>query len=206
MTYRIHHYPVHMIDVVQLASGARVTVRPALPQDSHVQRAFFRGLSAEARYFRFMTRLGEPSDEMLERLSNIDHRTHVGLLAEIFSHAGESMIGEARYIVDEQKPAACELAIAVAEAWRATGLARMLLQRLVSHATTAGLQRMVADTISSNAAMIGLARRAGFTVTRKSEDSRLVRLTRDLARDALHSTTRSRLTIRRPQNAGLGQD
>ena len=33
VTYTIPRYPVHLIDVVQVADGSRVTIRPTLPQD-----------------------------------------------------------------------------------------------------------------------------------------------------------------------------
>jgi acetyltransferase len=179
--YRMHHYPVHLIDIVRLVGGSRVTVRPALPQDADLQRAFFRALSPEARYHRFMTRLNDVTDDLAERFSSIDYCNHVALLAEIFTDAGETMIGEARYVVDAHDPGVCEVAIAVADAWRGTGLARTLLQRLVRHAATAGIRCMVADTIASNAAMIALAERAGFAVTPGGHDARLMRLSKDLA-------------------------
>ena len=62
MTYTIPRYPVHLIDVVQVGDGSRVTIRPSLPQDVELQRAFFRTLSAESRYCRFMTQLNELPD------------------------------------------------------------------------------------------------------------------------------------------------
>ena len=62
MTYTIPRYPVHLIDVVRVADGSRVTIRPTLPQDVELQRQFFRTLSAEGRYCRFMTPLpGAPA-------------------------------------------------------------------------------------------------------------------------------------------------
>lgn len=84
-------------------------------------------------------------------------------------------------IVEEREPNTCEFAIAVADSWRGTGLARTLLERLLGHAAASGIQRVLGDTISSNSAMIALARRAGFTVARNSGDAELVRLARDLA-------------------------
>ena len=33
MTYQIHRYPAELIDVVRLTGGARVVIRPVLPQD-----------------------------------------------------------------------------------------------------------------------------------------------------------------------------
>ena len=55
MTYQIHRYPAELIDVVRLAGGQRVVVRPVLPQDEDLTTAFFRNLSAPARYDRFMS-------------------------------------------------------------------------------------------------------------------------------------------------------
>ena len=52
MIYEIHRYPVDMIDVVRLAGGDRVVIRPVLPQDEELTAAFFHGLSALARHNR----------------------------------------------------------------------------------------------------------------------------------------------------------
>ena len=130
MTYSIARYPVHLIDVVQAADGSRVTIRPTLPQDVELQRDFFRSLSAEGRYGRFMTRLNELPESLAERFASIDYRSHLALLAEVFENGRETMIGEARYVVDARDPETCELAIAVADNWQASGIARALLDRL----------------------------------------------------------------------------
>jgi hypothetical protein len=42
--YVIPRYPVHLIDVVRVVDGSRVTIRPTLPQDAELQREFFRRL------------------------------------------------------------------------------------------------------------------------------------------------------------------
>jgi len=172
LTYR---YPTHLIDVVVLADASRVVIRPALPQDSDLQRAFVRNLSDEARYFRFMTRLSELPEAMAQRFTSIDYRSHVALIATISEAAGETMIGEARYIVD-----ACEFAIAVADDAQGIGLASTLLGRLVDHAAASGINRISADTLS--------AVRIGFTVARKREDGRMVRLVKDLPAHKEHAT------------------
>jgi acetyltransferase len=175
-----HRYPTHLIDVVQLANGNRVVVRPPLPQDCELQRVFVRSLSDEARYFRFMTRLSELSEAMAERFTTIDYRTHLALIATVFADARETMIGEARYVVDEGSNAVCEFAVAVADAWQRMGLARTLLPRLASHAAASGMRRMVGDTVSNNRAMLALAKGTGFALARKREDARVVRLVKDL--------------------------
>ena len=131
MTYTIPRYPVHLIDVVRVADGRRVTIRPTLPQDLGLQREFFRSLSPSARYDRFMAAVNELPESLWERFASADYRTHLALLAEAFDGSGEVMIGEARYVVDERDPSTCEFAVAVAVAdrWRACGLGRELLDR-----------------------------------------------------------------------------
>jgi acetyltransferase len=173
---------VHLIDVVRMADGSRITIRPTLPQDVDLLRRFFRSLSAESRYHRFMTPLRELPDILAQRFGDIDHRRHVALLAEVFDEAGqETMIAEARYVVDESDPGTCEVAIAVADEWQLHGIARALLQRLERQAVVSGIRRMCADTLISNRAMQGLAARAGFSITTSRTDAELARLEKVLA-------------------------
>jgi len=185
VTYTIARYPVHLVDVVRIGDGRRVTIRPTLPQDLELQRAFFRSLSAEARYSRFLTRLSELPDALAERFANIDYSSHLALLAEMFDGDRETMIGEARYVVDRRDPTTCEFAIAIADGWQACGIARVLLDRLAHHAAASGLQRMVGDTLLGNVAMMGLARRAGFAVVASLDDPGLARLEKHLGPSAV---------------------
>jgi RimJ/RimL family protein N-acetyltransferase len=169
--YTIPRYPVHLIDVVLAADGSRLTIRPTLPQDIDLQRAFFRALSAEARHHRFMTRLAELPEVLVEPFAGADHTSHVALLAEVFEDGREMMIGEARYVVDTREPETCEFAIAVADRWQGCGIARMLLDRLERQAARSGIRRMVADTLATNQAMIALADRAGYIVAVSHQDA-----------------------------------
>ena len=171
---------MHLIDVVQAADGSRVTIRPTLPQDMELQRDFFRSLSTQGRYSRFMTRLNELPESLAARFASIDYHNHLALLAEVFEDGRETMIGEARYVVDMRDPQTCEFAIAVADNWQASGIARALLDRLERHAALSGIRSMVADTLLTNRAMIGLARRLGYAVRPSREDPELARLEKHL--------------------------
>lgn len=183
MTYTINRYPVHLIDVVHAADGSRVTIRPTLPQDVDLQRAFFRALSPLSRYRRFMTRVRELPDTLADRFTNIDYSRHVALLAEVFGASRQqTMIGEARYVVDEHDPTVCEFAIAVADEWQARGIAQALLARLERQAAAAGIQKMVADTLVANEPMRALATRAGYSISVNREDFDVVRLEKVICR------------------------
>ena len=187
MTYTIPRYPVHLIDFVS-AKGRRVTIRPILPQDFRLQREFFRSLSAGVRYSRFMAAFNELPDAVPERLGKIDYRGHVALLAELFDGSNETMVGEARYVIDEHDSTACEFAIAVADNWQGCGIGRALLAQLEREAAAWGIRRMRADTLYNNKAMRGLAAKSGYAVKANPEDARLVKLEKELsARTALPS-------------------
>lgn len=178
MTFVIHRYPVHLIDVVRVGGGRRATIRPVLPQDEGPQMEFFRSLSTVSRYNRFMTRFREPPAALVSRFVNVDYRNHMALLAE--DGCGR-VVGEARFVADKSQAGLCELAIAVADDWQGSGLARTLLDRLEREANRLGFRLMIADTLISNGPMLGLSRRAGYAATASPDDASLVRLEKVLA-------------------------
>ncbi len=179
MIYQIHHYPADLIDVVRLAGGARVVVRPVLPQDEDLTSAFFRNLSGPARYDRFMSPMRDLPPELLRRFTQVDYADHLALVAEVFVDGRETVIAEARY-VRRPDPADAEFAVSVAEAWQGKGLARLMLTKLACRAAGAGVQRIIGETLAGNARMLSLARKAGFAITPSSEIRGLMLLEKQL--------------------------
>jgi acetyltransferase len=168
MTYQIHRYPAELIDVVRLGDGERVVIRPVLPQDEDLTTAFFRNLSAPARYDRFMTNVRELPPELMRRFTQVDYADHLALVAEVFSGGRETVIAEARYVRMPNSPDA-EFAVSVAEPWQGKKLASLLLGKLACRAAAGGVRRMVGETLATNAKMIALARKAGFTIAPSPE-------------------------------------
>jgi GNAT superfamily N-acetyltransferase len=193
MTYAISRYPVHLIDIVRVANGRRVTIRPTLPQDLELQQEFFGLLSAKGRYRRFMSPVNGLPEAVAQRFINVDYRSHLALLAEIFEDGREIMIGETRYVIERGDPASREFAIAVADNWQAKGIGRALLARLEREAAVLGIRRMFADTLYDNKAMLGLAARSGYAIRMNPGDARLVMLEKNL------SVSTASLTHRRDQ-------
>jgi RimJ/RimL family protein N-acetyltransferase len=168
MIYQIHRYPAELIDVVHLAEGQRVVIRPVLPQDEDLTRAFFRGLSAPSRYNRFMTNMRDVPAELSRRFTQIDYANHLALVAEVFIGGRETVIAEARYVRGDD-PTVAEFAVSVAEPWQGRKLASLLLGKLMCRAAAGGVRRMMAETLASNGKMLALARKAGFTIVPSSE-------------------------------------
>jgi RimJ/RimL family protein N-acetyltransferase len=175
MTYVIHRYPAELIDVVHLIEGGRVTVRPVLPQDADMLQTFVRDLSAGSRRNRFFRFLHELPSDLLDAFTSVDYRKHLALVAEVFEGGVETIIGEARYVVQDDGTSA-EFAVSVADAWQGRGIGTMLLQRLMARAAEAGLGLLFGQTLASNGGMQRLARKAGFTAELDPVDEDIVLL------------------------------
>lgn len=186
MLYQIHHYPAELIDVVRLAGGQRVVIRPVLPQDEDLTTAFFGNLAAPARYDRFMTPMRNLPPELIKRFTSIDYADHMALVAEVFDDGRETVVAEARYARGAD-PSVAEFAVSVADEWQGQGLASHLLAKLLCRASTAGVQRVVGETLATNDKMLHLARKAGFTIKR-SPDVRGVMLLERLVEAAQPGT------------------
>jgi acetyltransferase len=174
MLYQIHRYPADLIDVIRLAGGERVVIRPVLPQDADLTMAFFRSLSGPARYARFMSPMRELPADLLRRFTEVDYADHLALVAEVFAQGRETVIAEARY-VRQTDPSAAEFAVSVAEPWQGKGLASLMLGKLACRAANGGVRRIVGETLADNAGMLSLARKAGFSI-KPSPDVRGVML------------------------------
>ena len=161
MTDTIPRYPAELIDVVRLRDGARITMRPVLPQDAAILQAFVQTLSEGARRNRFFRTLRELPADLLRRFTEVDYHQHLALVAEVSTEAGEAIVGEGRYVMDEDRRGA-EFAVAVADRWQGRGIGRLLLDRLEHCAAAAGVRRLHGETLLDNRAMQHLARKAGF--------------------------------------------
>jgi|JRHI01.1.fsa_nt_gi acetyltransferase len=179
MTHLNNRYPVELIDVVRLAAGHRVLLRPVLPQDLDLHGTFFNGLSEESRYNRFFNPMPKVSAKTLKHLTHIDHGSHVALIAELISGDEEMVIAEARYQV-EADGASAELALSVADNFHGLGLGKLLLDRLVFAASRGGLGRLVGETLATNDKMLRLARNAGFALRSDPQLLYLMRLEKRL--------------------------
>ena len=168
-------YPVELIDVVVLPGRERVTVRPILSQDDAVTKAFFAAMSWNSRYNRFLRSLRELPETLLRQFTQVDYKTHLALIAEIFADGREIAIGEARYVASPNGKSA-EFAVSIADEWQGCGLGSLLLARLIAAAKKAGIETITGETLASNSAMLHLAQKAGFTYTLDLEIGGLVNL------------------------------
>lgn len=156
-----HPATVHDGATLTLAGGRSCRVRPIRGSDRDLKREFLAGLSARARYNRFLGAVRELSPEALDRLVRVDYRSQMALVALAGEGGGERIVGVARYAAAPGS-LSCELSVAVTDAWQRRGLATVLARRLLEYARLSGFTRVTVSTFADNVPMIRLAQRLGM--------------------------------------------
>jgi len=151
-----------------LRDGTYVAVRPQTREDRPLLADFFADLSPLSRYQRFFT--GMPPKlptRMLDALSDVDGRRHVGIVAV----RDDRILGAARYLRRAETPTVADVAFTVADELHGRGLGGLLMRELQAHARRRGITRFVFDMLATNDAAHAVAlslgaglRRSGTTV------------------------------------------
>lgn len=175
----IHPYPAHLITHWQLPDGTNLTIRPIRPEDAGIEQAFVRGLSAEAKYFRFMDALQELSQCMLVRFTQIDYDREMALIAVLEQDSQEQELGVCRYVASADGQS-CEFALVVADEWQNKGIGNKLMNCLFDAARAKGIKVMEGEVLAANRSMLELVRRLGFAVSASQEDVAVKRIVKQL--------------------------
>lgn len=175
----IHPYPTHLISHDQLPDGSNITIRPIRPEDAAIEQEFFRKLSAQSRYFRFMQRLNELTKDMLIRFTQLDYSRELALIAVTDIDGEETEVGVARYTTNPDGKS-CEFAVVIADQWQRLGIGSRLMRALISSARQQGFVRMNGEILSSNINMQRLAEELGFDLSNDPDDPGVKLASKDL--------------------------
>ena len=175
----IHPYPIELVADVPLRDGTELHVRPIMPEDAELERAFVNGLSEQTRYFRFFYRLHELTPAMLARFTQVDYDRELALVAISDNGGTPTFVGVARYIGNPDQESA-EYAVVVADAWQNRGVGHMLMVRLVDCARQRGFKRLEGAVLRNNTGMIRFVEGLGFVVQEDPEEPEQVHTTLDL--------------------------
>ena len=158
----IHPYPSHLSSRFTLADGIEITLRPIRPEDAEIEQAFVRGLSPEAKYFRFMDTLRELSREELIRLTQIDYARDLAFIATTREGGKAIEIGVARYFTNPDGESG-EIALAVADAWQNLGIGSRLMGCIIDAARERHFRCLQGEVLADNVKMLRLMDKLGFS-------------------------------------------
>jgi len=153
-----------------LNDGSHVLIRPIRKQDREAERSFIKHLSPETQRMRFLAAVNEPTELMLEQLTNIDYVHAMAFVAVVNNDAKETIVGVSRYSTDRDE-SQCECAVTVSDDWQNRGLGTLLMKHLIDVARSRGIRRMVSIDSSENAQAKDLANQFGFHARIDPEDA-----------------------------------
>ena len=157
-----------------MIDGAVVRIRAIRPDDQERLHEHFRGLSEKSVYFRFMGIRRDLSPQDLKRLTELDFKSHVGLVATLTENERERLIGVGRYICGND-PHRAEVAFAILDEFQGRGIGTLLLEHLRRLAEANGVTEFEADVLGENRQMLEVFAHMGFE-SQRSLDSGVVHL------------------------------
>lgn len=163
-------------------AGLKVLIRPIEPEDAPLLEELFQTLSQRSVYFRFFVYLKALPQEMLARLTEIDHNRNVVLVATESLRARERVLGVFRLMCDPERKKG-EFALVVGDPWQGKGIGAELFQQGLSIARGRGVELVWGMALAENKTMLALASKLGFTIKWDSE-SRAYDLRMDLKSSA----------------------
>lgn len=155
--------------VVTLLDGSEVTIRALRKEDAELERDFIRDLSPESRWMRFLGQIGEPSDSLIRKLTELDYQHDMAFIALSREGGTAHEVGVSRYSLAPGGQS-CECAVTVADAWQGKGLGTVLMRDLIDIARKRGIRAMFSIDANENERMRELARDLGFKRERDPDD------------------------------------
>ena len=151
-------------EVLTLADGGQILVRPLLPSDRDELARRYLELSPEARRLRFFNAPEHLSERLLDYLMDVDQRDRSAVVAFAIDDDGAPGVGIARYVRDRDDPTCAEAAVTVLDAYQQRGIATALLRRLSAEARDNGIGTFTASVMWDNRALLDGLRALGARI------------------------------------------
>ena len=152
-------------DVVTLADGGRIRIRPLVGSDRAELAQRYLELSPEARRLRFFNAPDHLSDRLLDYLMDVDGDDRCALVAQAIDDEASPGVGLARWVRDRDDPSAAEAAVTVLDAYQHRGIATVLLRELADEARRHGISTFTACVMWENRELLDGLRAFGAVVT-----------------------------------------
>ena len=146
------------MELIQLARGRDVEVRPIRPGDGAALSAAYDRLSPQSKYSRFLAPKPYLSSAEVRYLVDVDGVNHLALVATPADDP-DTIVAVGRLVRLPEDHDTAEFAIVVSDSYHREGLATLLLERLANAARDNGVKRIRATVLADNLAAHHLMRR-----------------------------------------------
>lgn len=171
-------------ELLVLADGRNVLVRPIDPRDAEALRAFFSTLTPEEVRFRFMHPMKEMSPQLAHDLTVLDPRNAFALVVAEYAPPGEARIGAVVRAGVDADGRRAEFALTVNREFAGQGLGTYLMRRIVDWCRRRRLDAIYGEVLVDNHAMLHIADKLGFERSHLHGEGGVTHVTRRLRREA----------------------
>ncbi len=174
-------YPNQYESHVVLRDGTKVLIRPIRPEDAEAHYTFVSSFSRETSYYRFFSYGKDLADDQMTRFTQIDYDREMAIIAVVEQGGQEVTIGVNRLVYyahsDEY-----EFAIVVADEWQQSGVAAILMEKIIEIARDRRLKSIYGLVLSDNIRMLHFIKKFGFKII--GREDQMVRIELDLEQPA----------------------
>ena len=151
-------YPREFEQEITLKDGARVRIRPVLPEDETRLVTLYGRLSDHTAYQRFFTVMNRLPPDWAHYFANVDYRRRMALVVERDLEWRPELIGVARYEPSDEEDTA-EVAIVVQDYWQGKGLGTILLGEILRAGEANGIHQFRAYALADNHRILAMLSR-----------------------------------------------
>ncbi len=163
---RLSLYPEKYETILSLENGERIRVRPVKPTDERLLQELYYSLGNNDRYLRFFTPRKSFRHSQIQSLANIDYSTKMILVGEYWGNGEQKIIASAAFIKKEDHSTA-EIGIVVHEKWRKSGIAKFLLEYLITISRELNYKYFSGTVLLENKPMLHILHDCGYPLISK---------------------------------------
>lgn len=165
-------YPEYLITQHKLPDNTLILIRPVRHDDAMIIKEFSRHLSSESKHLNYMENFKELPDVRVRKLTHVDYKKSMTLIATYRENRNENVIGMVHYIAEDGEN--CEFDMIVADRWQNKGIGTILTEALIKVAKDNGIKSITIVILASNLGGMMLAKQFGFTI--KNSDDPTVKI------------------------------
>jgi acetyltransferase len=173
----IRPYPAEWERQLEIADGAKISVRPMRPDDEPAIAMFLTHVTPEDLRLRFFHAMKEFPHAFIARLTQLDYARAMAFVA---LEAGGAVVGVVRLHSDSRYESA-EYAILLRSDLKGRGLGWALMKLLIEYAKSEGLKSLSGMVLRENTGMLTMCRELGFDIKSDPRDASVVNVALDLA-------------------------
>lgn len=158
----IYPYPDNLVMKHKLSDSTIITIRPIRQDDVKMVKEFSRHLSSELKHLNYMENFKELPENMIARLTQVDYKKSMTLIATSIENEKEIVIGMVHYISEDGEN--CEFDMIVTDSWQNKGIGTVLTEALIKSAKDNGIKSIKIVILGSNIGGMMLAKHFGFVI------------------------------------------